>query len=712
MTELFQLSEIAARCRARKVVPAILKSSRDTRSLALRLIILCGGFLLVMTTGRQSAGHADSLPSSAGQTQSSSQQRDPSTKGGETQKGAEASRQVQPAGHPDSAAERFIHEGISVEFSLTPVSGQRPLVENRDVEFRFRITDVATGTPLRGAHPSGWMDLCKKGEAADLQKCTERISGYLNAGIVGPHPIDLNSYYVITLNQDATVTVVDPRFGYGGTKLLAMLVLKSPGDDWALDADDKTLFVSMPDSNQVAAADTAAWKVSANIDTGPHPTRVALQPDEHYLWIAYGDSSTGSDSGVSVAAVSPPKEVARIRTGKGGHEIAFSGDNRYAFITNGEDGTVSIIDIRTLKKIKDVYSGKGPASIAFSSIADAAYVANEVDGTIAVVRADPPEVTARVQCESGLRQIKFAPGTRLAFLVNPAKGKVYVLDASSNRVVQTGAIDGEPDQIGFSSTLAYIRRKKSETVMMIPFSQVGVQGKPIPLADFPGGQHAMGDVSRPSPADSIIQVPGENAVLVANSRDKSVYYYMEGMAAPMGNFSNYGREPRAVLIVDKSLREREPGVYSAYAKLRGPGAYSVAFLMDSPRIVHCFEVNVQADPGLDPKRQAGRVMIQHSDKDRVVKVGVTATLEFRLVDPATGGPIPGVKDLQVLTFLAPGQMQKRQLARETSPGVYSIELAPSKAGFYYVYFTAESLGLKSNNDQFFVVEAKNAGTSG
>jgi hypothetical protein len=34
-----------------------------------------------------------------------------------------------------------------------------------------------------------------------------------------------------------------------------------------------------------------------------------------------------------------------------------------------------------------------------------------------------------------------------------------------------------------------------------------------------------------------------------------------GMAAPMVNFANYGLDPRAALIVDRSLREVSPGVY-------------------------------------------------------------------------------------------------------------------------------------------------------
>src|SRR5262249_42883989 len=62
--------------------------------------------------------------------------------------------QQQSGDRSDSVLERFVQEGISIEFSLTRVSGQpsgsSTLVENNDVEFKFRITDAASGTPLKG----------------------------------------------------------------------------------------------------------------------------------------------------------------------------------------------------------------------------------------------------------------------------------------------------------------------------------------------------------------------------------------------------------------------------------------------------------------------------------------------------------------------------------------------------------------------------------
>ena len=135
----------------------------------------------------------------------------------------------------------------------------------------------------------------------------------------------------------------------------------------------------------------------------------------------------------------------------------------------------------------------------------------------------------------------------------------------------------------FSDELAYVRHRGSETVLMIPLKAVGEPGRPVPVVDFPGGQHPPGRLPRPTPADGIVQAPGHPSVLVANPEDKVIYFYKEGMAAPMGHFQNYGKQPPAVLVVDRSLREVRPGVYETTAKMARAGDYELALFLDSPQ---------------------------------------------------------------------------------------------------------------------------------
>src|SRR6185503_20448874 len=107
------------------------------------------------------------------------------------------------------------------------------------------------------------------------------------------------------------------------------------------------------------------------------------------------------------------------------------------------------------------------------------------------------------------------------------------------------------------------------------------------IAKLPGGQNAPEEApADASIADVMVPAPEGNSILLANPADAIIYYYSEGMAAPMGSFQNYRRQPRAVMVVDRSLRETTAGVYTTTTKLPKSGVYDVAFLLDSPRITH------------------------------------------------------------------------------------------------------------------------------
>jgi hypothetical protein len=175
-------------------------------------------------------------------------------------------------------------------------------------------------------------------------------------------------------------------------------------------------------------------------------------------------------------------------------------------------------------------------------------------------------------------------------------------------------------------------------------------------------------------------------VLVANPADQSIYYYKEGMAAPMGHFTNYDREPRAVLVVDRSLAERRrTGSYETVAKLRGPGRYELAFLLDSPRVVHCFQVEVLPDPVREAeRRKALPAHVEPLDVQSKVAVGKETRLRFRLTDPNTGAPLAGLGDVRVLIHRTDGNWQMRLPAKDLGGGIYEIAFTPTDPTDYVV----------------------------
>ncbi len=604
-----------------------------------------------------------------------------------------------------NAPQKVTREGISVEFRVEPVVKTEGLMEGQEALVSFSIKDAA-GQPLTNLRPAAWIDERARGTTAtDAKACREKVQSFLTSQLSQRPDIDLNSYYVLALNEEANISVIDPLLGFGTTKLLTLVFLKSPGEDWVMSANRRWLYVSMPLVNQVAVVDTTTWKVATNLDTGAKPVRLRLQGDGKYLWVAYDGLDERAASGVTVIDTATAKVAANIPTGAGHHELAFSGDDRFAFVTNKTDGTVSVIEVARLAKVADLKTGAAPSSLAFSPLGRALYVGHEGDGRITVIDAVSHALTATIPVKPGVTTVRFAPNGRHGFAANPKENAVYIFDASTNRLLHQVAIADAPDQITFTKQFAYVRSLGNEHVSQINLSHLGTGTVESSVSRFPGGQKAPGLAASRSTANVIIPSAEENAVLVANPADKMIYYYQEGMAAPMGSFTNYKREPRALLVWDASLRETAPGVYATRAQLTAQGNYDVAFLLDAPRIINCFEMSIRENPAYQKKREVA-IRVEPMLKERNLRVGENTQLRFKVMDTTTKLPRADLKDMGVLTFLAPGVWQQRHWAKHVGDGVYEINFVPPQSGVYYIFFQCPSLGVAYRQIPHLILNAE------
>ena len=596
--------------------------------------------------------------------------------------------------------QRLVEQGISIEFNVDPQKRKATKVRaGEDTNITFKVTDTTTGTPVKGLNLSAWLSLRAGEKPVTATECREKIQSYLTGSLRARPDVDLNSYYILALNRSADISVIDPLLGFGGSKLLTLLMMKSPGEDWVLTNDREKIFVTLPLINQVAVIDTRSWHVASYIDTGIKPTSITLQPDQKYFWVG-NDGNKGEAGGVTVIDTSTLKVAAQISTGAGRHGIVVTGDNRFAFVSNRESGTISIVDVHKLEKIKDVEVGPSPVSLALSELSKAIYVASEGDGSIAVIDTQG-KVLARIKAKPGSRLVRFAPGGRYGFVVNTNESTVSVFDAASNRMLHEVTVGKAPDQVIFSDTFAFVRSLETENVEMIRLSTIGSE---IDITEFPGGQGLPGKGSSPVRADSIVPAPEGNAVIVANPVDKMLYYYSEGMAAPMGNFQNYKREPMAVLIVDRSLRETTPGVYSTTVKLPASGNYDVAFLTDSPRIAHCFEAAADPNPLLKEEKPIA-LRIEHQAKDLQFPINQNYSLRFKLIETKTNEAKDNLNDVQVLTFSAPNNYQKRDIAKSIGNGIYEVKLNVPEAGVYMVFVQSGSMGVRYKDLPYVMLHA-------
>jgi len=133
------------------------------------------------------------------------------------------------------------------------------------------------------------------------------------------------------------------RYQDGTVQLAKRLSLPRTPSHMAFGADSRTVYVSLQESDQVAAIDLATQSVRWRVGTGRQPAGVWVTPDGQKVLVAI----TGEDY---VDALSPDdgRSLARIVTGKGAHSFLPRGDGRHVFLSNRVANTISIIDQQTL----------------------------------------------------------------------------------------------------------------------------------------------------------------------------------------------------------------------------------------------------------------------------------------------------------------------------------------------------------------------------
>ncbi|WP_460139607.1 YncE family protein [Pseudomonas sp. S2_E01] len=602
-----------------------------------------------------------------------------------------------PSTWGDQTLER---DGVSVSLQMRPLAEDGVLREGEFADVLFRITDKASGQPLAGVAPGAWLD--PEAMAADQaqgrdRSCKSRVGVFLKSNIGARPVLDLNSYFLLVMNHDASVMVVDPSVSVGGiTSTMARIDIKQPPMDWVTPKDNKRVFVSMPAANEVAVIDSEQFKVRESIAAGSNPVRVALQPDERLLWVG-NNAPSAEQSGVTVIDTRSLKTLKHLTTGGGHHEMAFSKDSRFAFVTNRDDGTLSIIDIASLTLIKQLKTGSHPLSVVYSPLSDAAYVADGQDGTVTVVDAQTQSVRRVIALKQGLGPMGFSADGRFGIVLNTLENQASVIDAATDALIHDLDVSAEPYQVVFTKAYAYVRGLASSKVTMINLATLGEGRKPITQGFEAGTKppRLAGDLPL---ASSLAVSRDDNAVFVVNPVDNTTYFYAEGMNAPMSGYPNRGQLARAALVIDRSLREVEPGLYSSRIKLPPAGRFDVAFLLNQPNIVHCFSTVIEPDNST--AQHIGVPKVEFLLDKSTASLGKPYTVRLRIVQGKQKTVRSGINDVQVRYFLAPSSRPQLVSARDVGNGVYEAPVTLDRQGAWYLHVRAPSLGAGFGDQTF------------
>ncbi len=166
---------------------------------------------------------------------------------------------------------------------------------------------------------------------------------------------------------------------------------KAPSHVW-FSADSRWAFVTLQESDEIAAIDLAAQAVAWKMKVGRLPAGIIMTPDDRHLLVGI----MGEDVVVAVDW-RQQKVAARIRTGKGAHNFRGLGDKRHVFVGNRVENTVSKIDTRTLSVVDTIAVPGGPDDMEITADGRTMWVTSRFAKEVRVVDLEQRKVIRTVR---------------------------------------------------------------------------------------------------------------------------------------------------------------------------------------------------------------------------------------------------------------------------------------------------------------------------
>lgn len=577
--------------------------------------------------------------------------------------------------------------GVALAVRIDGPAGLAPLPQGqipagRNLDLRLLLSDEAASQPLRGIRPRAWLS---RMTADPPEPCADQVRRFVAGRFVARADRDLNGWQVLTLNGDASLSVINPQVSVGSTRLESLVTLPGTAAEGVHLAGPDRLLLTLPGQGLVVVVDMGSFKVLHRIEVGGAPRRLVVTPDEKRAFVAIDDSSRLVMIDLEHARVARTVDI-----GEGLHGLTLALAGQRVVATSTTAGQVTVLDAQTAEPLARHKVTGTPLAVTASALSGRVYVARVHEDSLATLDARSGERRSDIPFGPRVTALRADPSGRWVLGIDGPGNKALILDAARDRLLGAAQTVEQPDQVVFTRRFAYVRGLSSLSVSLIDLEALGrgeVAETRVPMyqkrPDAVPGEVGV--------ADMIAPMPDGGGVLVANGADTALYGYMEGMQAPQGTYRTYSRAARGVIVLDRALREVAAGEFSNRFRLDRGGRYSLAVLVDQPRVVRCFDVAVD-DSGLTVT--GSRIALRHEapPAERLIEDGAV-TLRVRLADAETQEPLIGLDDVQLMILEMPGISQQRRFMREVAPGVYEVEHRFPRPGAWRAMAQIASRGL-------------------
>lgn len=192
------------------------------------------------------------------------------------------------------------------------------------------------------------------------------------------------------------------------------------------------VWVSILNRRAVYVFDADTRRITHRIPTGPEPKGIAFTPDEKLAFV-----TNWRGRSVTIIDVGTKKVLRTVRVGRIPRGVVVTPDGREAWVAGFKGRDIHIIDTRSLEVI-DVIRGlaRDPRHLVISPDGRTAFLSCNRGGVVQVIDVPTRKVRATIKTGAGGRSIILAHGGRYAYQANYYTRQVVVIDTHTLRIVE------------------------------------------------------------------------------------------------------------------------------------------------------------------------------------------------------------------------------------------------------------------------------------
>jgi YVTN family beta-propeller protein len=212
--------------------------------------------------------------------------------------------------------------------------------------------------------------------------------------------------------------------------------------------DGKYVVVTNNEDNNVSIIDAKTYKLINNVKVGKGPHGFRISSDSKHAYVA----NMGEDT-VSVVDIENNKEIKKIKVGSTPVTTGVTKDGKSLVVTLNSENAIAIVNLAT-DNVEKVAVGVGPAQLYLDSNDKYVLVANQgteekPSNSITKIDLITKQVVATIETGKGAHGVVVSPDNKFVYVTNMYEATVSVIDNSTNKLVATIPVDGEPNGISF-----------------------------------------------------------------------------------------------------------------------------------------------------------------------------------------------------------------------------------------------------------------------